>query len=125
MSDCREFSDAACSAEFLKLKTVLGESVCAKKHIAAGTYLKGGVFVYATNHCDHEGSECPRLNVPSGQGYHLCNAHHAEANLAKMIEDKELGSDVVWLVGHYWACEPCASALKSVGIKEIRIRENP
>ena len=30
---------------------------------------------------------------------------------------------VAWVSGHYWACEPCAAALKAVGVKEIRVRE--
>lgn len=30
---------------------------------------------------------------------------------------------IEWVAGHYWACEPCASALKAVGVKEIRVKE--
>lgn len=109
--------------EFEFLFGKLGQSGCAKKHTAAGTYV-AGMFVYATNFCEFQGEVCPRLNIPSGQGYELCKAHHAEANLAEKLAVMDQQSDgVLWLVGHYWACEPCASAVKVVGVKELRIRE--
>jgi deoxycytidylate deaminase len=62
--------------------------------------------------------------MPSGQGYELCKANHAEANLAKAMKERGEQSDgIAWVAGHYWACEPCAAALKDVGVKEIRMRE--
>ena len=109
--------------EFLLLKDTLRRSGCEKKQIAAGCYVKGKGFVYATNHCDHEGDVCPRMDMPSGEGYELCMATHAESNLATMVRGEELKSEIAWVFGHYYACEPCAAALKAVGIKEIRVRE--
>lgn len=112
-------------AEYEKLFSILSESGCAKKQTAAGTYV-GGEWRYAVNRCEYVGEACPRLNLPSGTGYELCKARHAEATLAENLKANGESSDgVVWLVGHYWACEPCASAIKSVGTKEIRIREIP
>lgn len=108
---------------FQLLKAFAGQSGCAKKQIVAGTYVAQGGFLYATNYCDFEGEQCPRLDMPSGEGYHLCQAHHAEARLAEKIKQFELITDVAWVYGHYWACEPCASALKNIGIRELRIRE--
>jgi deoxycytidylate deaminase len=109
--------------EFTLLFQKLGSSGCAKKHTAAGTYVDG-VFLSAVNFCEYKGDSCPRLNMPSGTGYELCQAHHAEANLAEKVRATGKQSDgVLWLVGHYWACEPCASAVKAVGVKELRISE--
>jgi deoxycytidylate deaminase len=110
--------------EFDLLFVLLGTSGCAKKQIAAGTYVNGR-FVWAVNHCVFAGEQCPRLNVPSGQGYELCTAHHAEQNLAELLKAKGQRSDgVLWVAGHYWACEPCARAMKEMGVTELRIKEN-
>jgi len=101
----------------------LAKSGCAKKHTAAGTYVDG-VFRYAVNYCEFRGETCPRLYMPSGQGYELCKAHHAEANLAEQMAKEGIRSDgIAWVAGHYWACEPCASALKAIGVTEIRVKE--
>lgn len=109
--------------EFEFLFSKLSESKCAKKQTAAGTYVNG-IFFHATNHCEFDGEVCPRMNMPSGVGYELCKAHHAEANLASVLADSGCKSDgVLWLVGHYWACEPCASAVKAIGVSELRIKE--
>jgi deoxycytidylate deaminase len=106
---------------FLKLHT----SGCAKKQIAAGTYVNGQ-FIFAVNTCEFEGDVCPRLHLPSSSGYELCKALHAEWQLVQELSLSGARSDgIAWVAGHYWACEPCASALKTVGVKEIIVRELP
>ena len=86
--------------EFPHLFQQLSKSGCAKKHTAAGTYVHG-LFVWAVNFCEYQGPECPRLHMPSGQGYDLCKANHAEANLAKKVTEMGGKSDgILWLVGH-------------------------
>lgn len=110
--------------EFQLLFQKLSESGCAKKQTGAGTYVNG-VFHSAFNFCEFIGDVCPRLNMQSGTGYELCKAQHAEANLAEKLKSMGAVSDgVLWLVGHYWACEPCASVVKAIGVKELRIRES-
>jgi deoxycytidylate deaminase len=109
--------------EFPYLFAQMPKSGCAKKQTAAGTYVKG-VLKYAVNFCEYQGDACPRLNMKSGEGYELCKANHAEANLAAEMQKNGWKSDgIAWVAGHYWACEPCASALKAVGVKEIRVKE--
>ena len=99
-------------------------SGCDKKKIAAGTYSLSQ-FIWATNYCDYDGPACPRLSLPTGVGYDLCKSHHAEANLADKLLSAALRSEgVAWVFGHYYACEPCASALQNIGVREIRIRES-
>ena len=109
--------------EFTRLFQIMNQSGCAKKQTAAGTYVNG-VWYYAVNFCEYQGDDCPRLHMPSGTGYELCKANHAEANLSKQLQELNVKTDgIVWLTGHYWACEPCASSLKLIGIKELRIKE--
>lgn len=111
--------------EFARLKIAAEtQSGCAKKKIAAGTWCYGNKWVQAVNFCTHEGEVCPRLNMPSGAGYEPCKAQHAEANLAAHLAAMNFESDgIAWVYGHYWACEPCAAALRKVGVVEIRVRE--
>ncbi len=109
--------------EFKILSEELRWSRCAKKQIAAGTWWEG-VFLYEVNICRFEGDVCPRLAMPTGQGYELCQSTHAEARLAERMKREGIVSNgILWVLGHYYACEPCAAALKSVGVKEIRVRE--
>jgi deoxycytidylate deaminase len=108
--------------EFRKLSEMLPTSGCDKRQVAAGTYC-GGVWFAAVNRCEHEGDQCPRLQLASGEGYHLCKATHAEASLVERINAAGLRSDgIAWVFGHYYACEPCASTLTSIGVREIRVR---
>lgn len=109
--------------EFKILSDGLENSGCAKKKIGAATYVNGVLFT-AFNSCQFEGDGCPRLNLPTWVGYELCKATHAEETLATLLREMECTSDgVAWVFGHYYACEPCASALKVIGVKEIRIME--
>lgn len=106
------------------------DSGCAKRHVAAGIWVgteKDQVFLMATNFCEFVGTSCPRIGLASGAGYELCQAKHAEANLAKRIKEEGLTivRKICWVTGHYYACEPCAKALKEIGIEEIRVREVP
>lgn len=110
--------------EFEILAQQLVRSGCAKKQIAAGTYVHGQ-FVFAVNTCLYEGFECPRRFMPTGQGYDLCKALHAEAQLAALVNQvmQKESDGIAWVFGHYYACEPCAAELKRIGVKEIRVRE--
>lgn len=109
--------------EFERLSNVLSHSGCEKKQVACGTYV-GGVWRWQVNTCLFSGNSCPRITLPSGVGYDLCEALHAEARLAAEMKKEGVVSDgIAWVFSHYWACEPCAAALKSVGVKEIRVRE--
>jgi hypothetical protein len=109
--------------EFKRLANAISASGCDKKQTACGTYING-VFFIAVNFCDKPAGKCTRLEAASGTDYASCGSHHAEANLAKGLTDAGEKSDgIAWLLGHYWACEPCASALKSVGVTELRIKE--
>ncbi len=113
--------------EFAILRTILDQSGCDKKQVAAGCYVDG-FFTTRTNSCGHGGLVCPRIEMKSGEGYELCDAYHAEQKLANEVISKIDKTyfdipEIVWVYGHYYACEPCARALKELGVEEIRIRE--
>lgn len=108
--------------EWLKKYQVL--SACGKKKIASGTWVFDEFF-WTVNSCEHEGLVCPRLNLPTGVGYDLCKANHAESVLvSRLLNTGRKSNGIAWVFGHYYACEPCATALKNIGVKEIRVRES-
>jgi hypothetical protein len=68
------------------------------------------------------GCERRRLNIPSGQDYHLCEGcdtkTHSEPRAIKNAKDN--GHDVtgaaIYMYGHYHACDDCMHAMKENGI---------
>lgn len=90
-------------------------------------------------------TECPRMNIETGKSYALCMPVHAEIvaclnafgintadrknlwhfpGFTKRLKEYagyfETRGAVLYLVGHYWACEECIEFLASVGIEEIK-----
>ncbi len=72
---------------------------------------------------------CPRivLDCPSGTGYELCDLHdapgHSERMLLQAARDSGIdpaGSDV-YMFGHWWACEPCWTALIEAGVRDLYV----
>lgn len=90
-------------------------------------------------------SECPRMEATTGTSYALCMPIHAEivaclnafgistadrknlwhfAGFTRQLREyegffKSKGA-VLYLVGHYWACDECIDFARSVGIEEIK-----
>lgn len=72
---------------------------------------------------------CPRivLDCLSGTGYELCDLHdapgHSERMLLQAARDAGVdpaGSDV-YMYGHWWACEPCWTALIEAGVRDLYV----
>ena len=92
----------------------------------------GTVIGRAANGSDyHElhGCERVRLNIPTGQGYELCEGcspkNHSEP---KAIADAESrGADThdadLYLWGHWWCCEPCWNSISAAGIARVILLE--
>jgi deoxycytidylate deaminase len=66
-----------------------------------------------------------RLNIPTGQGYDLCEGcspkNHAEPRAVTDAQNKghdTNGADL-YLWGHWWACESCWNAIIKGGIKNV------
>lgn len=80
----------------------------------------------------HDTHPCERirLNIPTGQGYELCEGchpdNHSEPTAIK--DAREHGNDtsgaVAYLWGHWWCCEPCWKSMVSAGITTVRLVEN-
>ncbi len=75
---------------------------------------------------------CPRvvLDCPSGTGYDLCTLHdapgHAEQMAVKTAVEQGIdlrGADA-YLFGHWWACEPCWTALIDAGIRDLYVTDD-
>lgn len=75
----------------------------------------------------HETHECERVrqNIPTGQGYELCEGchpkNHAERRAVESARDPA-GSDV-YLWGHWWACESCWRAMIDAGVQNLYLLE--
>lgn len=75
---------------------------------------------------------CPRivLECASGAGYDLCSLHDAPGHSEQMVlaEAARLGIDVIgadaYMYGHWWACEPCWTALIQAGIRDLYVTED-
>jgi len=109
--------------EHLRRMAIRG-SACQKRAVAAGCYV-GEKFITAFNHCEHTGSVCPRMEIDSGVQPELCSSTHAEMGLLNRLKaiDIDIIPSIVWIYGHYYACQSCAKALADFGIREIRIRQ--
>lgn len=74
---------------------------------------------------DFAGCRRKLLGCPSGTGYEHCegcsNANHAEVRaIRKAIENGfNPSGSTCYLWGHWWCCEPCATALVAAGIKQV------
>ena|SRR3989338_4550731 len=75
---------------------------------------------------------CPRvvLDCPSGTGYDLCTLHEAPGHAEQMVLEEAFrlgvnpeGSDA-YLYGHWWACEPCWTALLEAGVQNLYVTDD-
>ncbi|HYF96458.1 MAG TPA: deaminase [Patescibacteria group bacterium] len=90
----------------------------------------GRMIGYGANGSDyHKNNICERvrLNIPTGQGYDLCEGcHHKNHSEVSAIRQakvdgnaKDLSGAALYLWGHWWCCEPCWSAMIENGISKI------
>lgn len=79
----------------------------------------------------HDTHECERVkqNIPTGQGYELCEGCHPKNHSEpKAIADARTqghdpkGADL-YLWGHWWCCEPCWKAMIDAGLRNIYLLE--
>ncbi len=98
---------------------------CAKAR-ARCVIRNGYVEFWGENDCANPQPVCPRT---PGEDYTKCQticqqAGHAEVEALKKAGIHARGA-VAYLFGHYYACEPCARALRDAGVIEISIRVSP
>ncbi len=99
----------------------------------AAVVVKDGVVIgigsIGNNPAHIKGCERVRLNMPTGQGYDLCEGCHpnfhseprAIANAKENGHETE-GADL-YLWGHWWCCEPCWNAIVAGGIRNVYLLE--
>jgi deoxycytidylate deaminase len=98
---------------------------CAKQIVKARIVALDGSEYLGENNCLNAQSVCPRGDLPSGQGYELCQSicqqtGHAEVNAIKAAGIAANGA-TLFLSGHTYACSSCKSAADAAGIVEIII----
>ena len=76
------------------------------------------------------GCERVRLNIPTGQGYELCEGcspkNHSEPraiNDAKIHKFDTKGAEA-YLWGHWWCCEPCWQSMVGAGITTVGLQDD-
>lgn len=102
---------------------------CAKQRVRCVIYTVDGEAIQGENDCANPQPVCPR---GPGEGYEKCQsicqqARHAEVEAAKAVQASGAnakGARAI-LYGHYYACEPCAKALQTIGVEVIEIHVRP
>lgn len=76
-----------------------------------------------------QGCERKKQNIPTGEGYELCNGchpeNHAEQKAITFVQESALlveGADL-YLWGHWWCCESCWEAMIEAGIGNVYLPE--
>lgn len=98
---------------------------CAKQEVEAVIIGRSGRVYVGWNDCANPQSSCPRGDMPSNVGYHLCKDvcgqyGHAEEMAIKMAGDDACGGHLA-LSGHIAVCPRCMAACDAAGIKTIEV----
>jgi len=102
---------------------------CAKQEVIAVVENNGQYWI-GSNWCLSAQKECPRGDMPSGQGYHICHdicrTHgHAEVDACTKAGHHNCEGATLYLVGHTYCCDDCKEVMYEHGIKEIIIGRLP
>ena len=81
----------------------------------------------------HKEHACVRVqqNIPTGQGYDLCEGCHPKNHSElRAVADALVRSDrlslegcTLYLWGHWWCCEPCWNTMLANGIQTVYLLE--
>lgn len=83
-----------------------------------------------SNYHDTHGCERVRQNIPTGEGYELCEGCHPKNHgEPKAIADATAnGNDpnggTMYLWGHWWCCKPCWDSMVEHGITTVRLLQD-
>ncbi|HCI46156.1 MAG TPA: hypothetical protein DFI00_02565 [Rhodospirillaceae bacterium] len=107
----------------------MGAGKCLKQHVKATVVSANGDHYIAYNAIRHVPRECPRKDMKTGEGYHLCRQvcrqyGHAEAN-ACVFAGRAAAGGILYLEGHDYACESCIKICDAHGIQAIVIGPPP
>lgn len=114
MAEAKEFA-----REHSLDKTMPNSSIIVRNGEVIGRGANGSTY-----HDEH-GCERVRQNIPTGQGYELCEGchpkNHGESQAiadAKKHSKDTAGADL-YLWGHWWCCEPCWRNMEAAGIRQV------
>ncbi len=104
-----------------------------KGHPTASLIVKDGIVIgrgaNGSKYHELHGCERKRLNMPTGQGYELCEGCHPKNHSEpRAIEHaKSLGHSTedadIYLRGHWWLCEPCWDSILEARIRDVYLME--
>ena len=98
---------------------------CKKLTTLAVIIKAGKVVSFGTNEIENNIDICPRINLPTGEGYELCKSvcnqkYHAEERACVVAGMKAKGG-TLYLFGHSYCCDNCKDVMNTYGIKEVII----
>lgn len=131
----REILYVSADNEFIQAaKQFAKENSLDKEMPNSSVIVKGGKIIAAgANGSDyHKTHVCERVkqNIPSGQGYELCEGCHPKnhGEFSAITNAKEKGVDTkgadLYLWGHWWCCEACWGQMIKAGIKNVYLLED-
>lgn len=102
---------------------------CAKQVVKATIITTDGRTFVGYNNVANSQATCPRGDMPSNVGYHLCRdvcrqTGHAEENALRAADFDVLGATLI-LEGHVAVCPRCMAACNAAGIAQIIVKEKP
>ena len=102
-----------------------GNNGLCSKQTTIAIITKGNKFWVGHNSCDEPQNECPRGDMPTGEGYELCKdickqTTHAEVN-ACLAAGEEANGGILYLIGHTYCCANCKKVMAEHGIREAVI----
>lgn len=100
------------------------QGYCAKQ-VTVAIVVNGDKIFVGQNSCATPVAVCPRLHLPSGQGYEHCKTtcgqeFHAEEMALKKAGEHAQGA-TMFLIGHTYMCDNCRDMTKEYGIKDVFI----
>lgn len=101
---------------------------CLKQVVKATIMCQDNVIAVGYNDIQNdEVTECPRKDMPTGEGYELCRdtckqQGHAEIQAVNNLSEGHYENCYLVLEGHTYVCDPCKQALYRKGITEFVIR---
>lgn len=100
----------------------------------ASVIVKDGIIVghgaNGSTYHDEHGCERIKQNVPTGQGYELCEGCHPKNHSEpKAVADalkqtNSLDGAALYLWGHWWCCEPCWDRILETGINTVKLLQD-
>lgn len=105
-------------------KEMPNTSLIVKDGIVIGRGANGSTY--------HETKGCERVrqNIPTGEGYELCEGchpkNHGEGRAIKNAQDKgyDISGADLYMWGHWWCCKNCWDTIISAGIKNVYLLED-